>query len=494
MIHESLRKKTLKGAAWAFLEKIGTQVVHFLVTVVLARLLSPSDYGVIGMLAVFLSVSQLFIDSGFGSALIRTKDRTEADFSTVFWYNFVVSIVCYVLLFFAAPYIASFYNMPILKSILRVLGINLVIQALYTIQVTRLTALVNFGLQAKIAVSSSVVSGVIGISLAFCGFGAWSLVGQTMTATVFSCVVYWLFSGWRPQLLFSRASFHRLFGFGSRIMLASSLHTIYANISPLIIGRKYSADDLGFYTRGDGLASLPGGVFQSTLGRVIFPVLSSIQDDEQRLKAVYNRYLRLVTSLVAPLMLLLAACARPTVILLLGEKWLPCVPYLQLLAIAFVVDPILRVNLNILYVKGRSDVVLKLEIIKKIIAILIVVTSVQFGVMWLCVGRVVYAYIALVLNIYYCGPYLGMGFWRQMYEVAPIYLSALVAAIAAYVAVSRSRWLSCFCNSTSIENIVTLLIACLMSLFLYLTLAWLQKFDFIDELRNIVLRLARRAK
>ena len=491
---DSLRKKTLTGVAWAFSEKIGTQVVSFIVTVVLARLLSPSDYGAIGLLAVFLSVSQMFVDCGFGSALIRQKEKTDMDFSTVFWYNFAISSACYIVLFLAAPAIATYYKMPILKDVLRVIGLNLIIHALYAIQVTRLTANVQFGLQAKIAVLASVLSGALGIILAYFGFGVWALVGQTMGAAVFAGVMFWLFSGWRPQFVFSCESFRRLFGFGAKIMAASFLHTVYTNVSPLIIGRKYSAADLGFYSRGNSLAALPGGVFQSTLGRVIYPVLSSIQGDEERLRSVYSKYLRLSTSLVAPAMLLLAACAKPVILLLLGEKWLPCCPYLQLLAIGWVSDPIVQVNLNILYVKGHSDIVLKLEILKKTIAIAIVVTAVQFGVLWLCIGRIVYAYIALFLNIYWCGPFIGMGFWRQMHEVFPIYLSAFVAAVIAYAAVVYDGLSLIFSNSLFVANLTLLIVAAAIGLSTYMLLAWLQKFDFIVELRNVALRISKRVK
>lgn len=479
----SLRNKTLRGAAWSFFEKIGTQVVHFLVTIVLARLLTPSDYGVIGLLIVFLGVSQLFIDCGFGWALIRTKNRSEADLSTVFWYNLVISVVCYVALFLTAPCVASFYNMPSLKSILRVLGLNLIIQALYAIQVTRLTALVNFGLQARIVVSASIVSGIIGISLAYCGMGAWALVVQMMSATAFSCVMFWSFSGWRPKMLFSYASFRRLFGFGSKIMLASSLHTIYTSISPLIIGRKYSAADLGVYSRSDSLVALPGGIFQSTLGRVIFPVLSSIQEDEIRLRMVYNKYLRIVTSVVAPSMLLMAAVSEPVILTLIGAKWLSCVPYIMILAIAWMVDPIIIVNLNILYVKGRSDIVLKLEIIKKIIAIAIVVVSVQFGILWLCIGRVVYSFIALGLNLHVCGPFIGMSFWQQMQEVWRIYVCGSLAAICAYAVVQFSGfsndgvwWHQCAC----------LITAGLTGFLIYSSCAIWLKFDIVAEVLDVL--------
>lgn len=480
---ESLKSKTLRGAFWTLLERLGTQVVGFVVSIVLARLLAPSDYGVIGMLGVFLSISQMFIDCGFGSALIRKKDRTDIDFSTVFWFNLISAIFFYIILFFAAPFIADYYRMPILVNILRVIGLTLIVQALYTIQVTRLTAIVNFKPQAKVAVLSCIFSGIVGISLAYCGFGAWALVGQSLFAATFSGTMYWIFSGWRPQFIFSKVAFKDLFGFSSKIVVASLLHTIYTNISPLIIGRKYTAADLGFYSRADGLAQLPGSIFQGTLGRVIFPVLSAIQDDNERLKAAYNKYLRLMTSLVAPSMLLLAACSKPLVTFLIGEKWLPCVPYLQLLAIGWMIDPIILVNLNILYVKGRSDIVLKLEVIKKIIAIAIVVTAVQYGVLWLCVGRVVYGYIALALNLRACGPFLGMSFWRQMREVAPIYSCAFAAAGAAYVLTE----LPCY-------SFFSLALAGFTGVALYLLLAWILKFDIITEGFQILGKLRGRGK
>lgn len=475
---ESLRQKTFKGAVWAFLEKIGTQVVHFLVTIVLARLLTPNDYGVIGMLAVFLSVSQLFIDCGFGSALIRKKDRTDEDLSTVFWYNLAVACACYVVLFCAAPAIAGYYKMPVLAGILRVVGFNLVVNALYTVQVTRLTAMVNFKLQAKVAILSCVVSGLVGVGMAFYGCGAWALVGQMMSASLFSGALFWALSGWRPQFVFSKTAFRKLFGFGSRIMAASVLHTAYTNIAPLIIGRKYSAADLGVYSRADSLVALPGNIFQSTLGRVIFPVLSSIQDDEPRLRAAYNKYLRVITSIVSPAMLLLAAVSEPLVLTLIGAKWHSCVPYMMILAIAWMLDPIIIVNLNMLYVKGRSDIVLKLEIIKKIIAIAIVVISVQFGIVWLCVGRVAYAFIALGLNLYVCSPFIGMSFWRQMREVWPVYACSFLSAGCAFMV---SSVLSSIDANVWMNNLFRLVVAGLTGLSAYGALAYLLRFDIVGE-------------
>ena len=485
---DSLKARTLRGAFWALAERLGTQAVGFAVTVVLARLLTPSDYGVVGMLAVFLSVSQLFIDSGFGSALIRKKDRSEDDYATVFWFNLVISLICYAVLFCAAPAISVFYRMPILTSLLRVVGLNLVIQALYTIQVTRMTASVNFKVQAKVAILSCAAGGCVGIALAYLGFGPWALVGQSLSGVVVAGSAYWLLSGWRPRCAFSRTVFRELFGFSGKILLSSILHTVYVNISPLIIGRRYSAQDLGYYSRGDSLAQLPGGIFQGTLGRVVFPVLASIQDDEPRLRAAYNKYLRLATSVVAPAMLLLAACSQPLVTLLIGEKWLPCVPYLQLLAIGWMVDPIIVINLNILYVKGRSDVVLRLEIVKKIIAIAIVVTAVRFGVIWLCVGRVLYGFIALYLNLHACGPFIGMSFSRQLREVAPVYLSAFATAGLAWLSVKGCLSLASGA-APFVRNALALVAGGLCGALAYLALAWVFRFDLVSEGKQALARI-----
>lgn len=429
---ESLKKKTLRGAIWTFLEKLGTQGVGFAVTLVLARLLTPGDYGVIGLLTVFMCLSHMFVDSGFGAALIRQRERRDEDYSTVFWYNLAVACGLYAALFFAAPYVARFYRMELLSPILRVLGLDLILSALYTIHVTHLTALVDFKLQAKVSFLASVLSGTTGIAMAAYGFGPWALVAQILTNTAVACAAYWLWTSWHPSVRFSPKAFRRLFGFGVGIVASNFVHTIYQNISPLIIGRKYTKADLGQYARGDSLVAMPGGLFTGTLGRVIFPILASIQDDETRLKAAYARYLHISTSVIAPTMLLIAALGEPLIMLLIGAKWLPCVPYLQLLAAAWMVDPVIQVNLNILYVKGRSDLVLGLEIVKKIIGITIVVVSVQYGIIWLCVGRVAYTMIALVLNLVVCGPFIGMGFWRQLRELAPIYLTAGAAAFAAW--------------------------------------------------------------
>ena len=482
---DSLKSKTICGAAWTGFERVANQMVGFVVSIVLARLLVPSDYGVIGMLTVFLSISQLFIDAGFSSALIQKKDRTDADFSTVFWCNLAISTVCYITLFVAAPWIAEFYHMPVLKNLMRVLGLVLVINATYTIQVARLTTILDFKTQAKVSFANCILSGTVGITMASLGFGSWALVSQSIFSSTFSCIAYSCLTKWHPQFLFSKDSFKRLFAFGSRILAASCLHTLYTNISPIIIGRKYSAAALGVYSRADSLVALPGGIFQSTLGRVIYPVLSSIQDDEPRLKAAYNKYLRIITSVVSPLMLLLAAVSEPLILTLIGERWLSCAPFMMVLVIGWMLDPIIVVNLNMIYVKGRSDLVLKLEVVKKVIAIAIVVTAVQFGVFWLCVGRAVYGVIAVGLNLHVCGPFIGMSFWRQMQEVWRIYASAIFAALCAYGIVVASKIMHPQ-NGSLWYSFGTLAISGTVGLGMYILLAVIQRFDVVAETLSLI--------
>ena len=482
---DSLKSRTIRGAAWTGFERIANQMVGFVVSIVLARLLLPSDYGVVGMLSVFLSISQLFIDAGFSSALIQKKDRTDADFSTVFWCNLAISSVCYLILFIAAPWIAEFYHMSVLNSLLRVLGLVLVINAAYTIQVTRLTTILDFKTQAKVSFSNCILSGTVGITMASLGFGPWALVSQSLFTSTFSCIAYWFLTKWHPQFLFSKESFRRLFAFGSRILAASCLHTLYTNISPIIIGWKYSAAALGVYSRADSLVALPGGIFQSTLGRVIYPVLSSIQDDEPRLRAAYNKYLRIITSVVSPAMLLMAAVSEPLILTLIGDRWLACVPFMMVLAVGWMIDPIIIVNLNMIYVKGRSDLVLRLEVVKKVIAIAIVVIAVRFGVIWLCVGRMVYSFIALGLNLHVCGPLIGLSFWRQMHEVWRIYVSGIIAALCAYGVVFTSKiWLPQSVNWW--QSFGTLAVSGVVGLGIYILLAVIQRFDFVAEALSIV--------
>lgn len=428
---ESLREKSVRGVAWSAIERFALLGIQFVIQVVLARLLTPEDYGIVGILAVFLAVSQTFIDSGFTNALIQNQQRTEKDFATAFFFNGAISVLCYGILFLCAPVIADFYEMPQLVPVTRVIGLSLIFSALSAVHRTLLTIDVDFKTQTKATLSAVVLSGMVGIVLAYCGFGVWALVVQTLVSTGATTLFFWILVRWFPRHFFSMASFKPMFSFGSKLLAASLLHTVYMNLYPLIVGKFFSATALGYFSRAQQFASLPATTGSGILGRVTFPLLATVQDDNERLSAVYRKYLRVSTGAIVPVMLGLCALTEPMVVLLIGEKWLPIVPLMQVLCLAWMVDPIVLVNLNLLNVKGRTDLVFRLEVVKKITAILILFASLPFGLIGLCWGKVVYSQIALIMNTHYTGKFLGMSYGEQMKEVLPIYLlSTAMAGIA----------------------------------------------------------------
>ena len=471
---DSLREKSVRGVAWSAIERFSLLGMQFVIQVVLARLLTPADYGIVGMLSVFLAVSQTFIDSGFTSALIQNQRRTERDFATAFFFNAAVAVFFYVLLFVGAPLIARFYAMPELVPVTRVIGLSLILSALSAVHRTQLTIRVDFKTQAKASLSAVVLSGAVGIALAYHGFGVWALVAQTLVNAGAGTLLLWIFVRWRPRCFFSFASFRPMFSFGSKLLCSSLLHTVYANLYPLVVGKFFSAESLGYYSRAEQMAMLPASTGSGILGRVTFPLLATVQDDDARLGEVYRKYLRVSTGAIAPAMIGLCAVAEPLVLVLLGEKWLPAVPLMRVLCLGWMIDPIVLVNLNLLYVKGRTDLVLRLEIVKKITAISILFASVSFGLLGLCVGRAIYSQIALAMNTYYTGKFLKMTYLRQMREVFPIYALAGTCGICA------------FAGTQIFDDARAQLVAgTLLGAAVYLAGAFVLKFDIADEARRL---------
>lgn len=426
IMSESLKKKTAKGVAWAAVEKFGTQGVQFLTMLVLARLLTPSDYGTVGVLSVFLAISSVFIDCGFTLALIQKKDRTDVDFATVFWCNLVVSCVCYVILFVGAPFVAEFYHMSVLCSLLRVLGITLIVNAFYTVQVTRLTATLDFKTQAVASIVRAVGSGSFGIIMAYGGYGPWAIVWQQVFYAVFSVALFAALTHWWPKFAFSTASVRSFFAFGSKLLITGLMNIIYSQLSSVIIVRTHTSSDLGYFSRGKQLADLPWSLFGTVFTRVIYPVLCTVQDDEERMRAVFAKYLRFMTSLVVPFLFIMSGVADPLVRTLLGERWQDAIVFVQLLAFAYIWDPISMVNMAVLPVKGRTDVGLKMEFVKKPVAIGLMLFFIQFGVIWIAVAMIIYNVFAFILNLCVCGPFIGLGFWQQVREVYRVYLVGLL--------------------------------------------------------------------
>ena len=427
---DDLKKKTVKGMAWSAIERFSTQGVQFVFGIILARLLTPADYGVIAMLTIFLAVSQTFIDSGFANAVIRKIDRTEKDMATMFFFNIGMSVVCYTVIFFTAPFIADFYKMQDLTLILRILAIKLIFQSFSTVQVTNLTIKVDFKKQAKISLSAAILSGVVGIYFAYHGYGVWSLVIQSLFSTLFCAIVYWLAVRWHPTCFFSKESFKYLFSYGSKIVASALLNTLYNNIYALVIGKFYTPAQLGNYSKADRFAQFPSQNITGIIQRVSFPILSQLQTDQKRLRSGYIKFINLSAFAVFPLMMGLLALARPCTMVFLTDKWENMIILLQILCLSMMWYPVHAINLNLLQVIGRSDLFLKLEIIKKIIGVAILAITLPMGILEMCIGQIVAAWINLFVNTYYSGKFLQAGFIVQMKFLLPTFFNSLIMAAA----------------------------------------------------------------
>ena len=474
---ETLKKKTVKGVVWTTLDQVINLGFGFIIGVILARILSPSDYGLLAMIAVFNAIAFAFLDSGFCKALIRKPDLTEDDNCTAFYFNIVAGLVLYGIIWLISPLVADFYDKPILSPLLRVESLLLIISSFKIVQNTQLSRTLNFKAKAIIDVSSNVLSGIIGVVAAYHGFGVWSLVIVHISGGIISLILLWILSPWRPRGKWQKMSFRYLWGFGSKLLASNLLGTIYTNIYPIIIGKLFSAADLGQYSRAKGYAMLPSHSLTGVLQKVTFPVLSQIQEDTARLADSYRRMLRFTAFIVFPIMVGMVALAYPLVITLVTEKWAQCVPYLQIICFASMWYPVHAINLNLLQVKGRSDLFLKLEIIKKVIATIAIFCSVPFGIIGICIGSVCTSIIYLAINTYYTGKMIDVGFFRQMKDLFPTLLLSLVMGVMIYLVVIPIY-----------SNPVKLLVGIPVGIVVYLLSAKLFRLPELKEAINIIKR------
>lgn len=424
---KSLKQKTVSGILWSGIERFSTQGIQFVIEMVMARLLLPSDYGLIGMLVIFMAVSNTFIDSGFSNALIQKQNRTQADLSTVFYFNIIISVVLYVALFYLAPLISLFYETPALTQVVRIYGLTLIIGAFSAVNRTVLVIEVDFKSQSKISLFSIFISGALGIFLAIQGFGVWALVWMSIGNLSLQAILFFYFVKWRPSWVFSIQSFQSLFSFGSKLLLTSLLGSLYDNLYTIVIGKKFKTTDLGYYTKSEQFARLPSTNLAFIISRVSFPILSAIQDDNERLTTAYKKYLSLSSMLVFPIMITLAVLANPIVVTLFTEKWTGMVLLLQILCFDWMWDPMSKININLLLVKGKSNLILKLEIFKRIISVSILVLTLPFGLIGLAVGRVIYSFLAIYINSYYTGKTIhALNYFEQMKIAIPFFLIAVI--------------------------------------------------------------------
>lgn len=429
---DSLKSKTLHGLFWSLLESIGTGGVQFIIGIMLARLLFPKDFGLIGMLTIFIAVAESLIDSGFQAALIQKRDPTPTDTSSIFYFNILIGVVAAGLLCLVAPWIAAFYHQPILTPLTRVLSLTLVINSFGSIQNTILMKQIDFKTQTKVSLVAGILSGIVGISLAVAGFGVWSLVVHQVSRAFIGTVCIWLLNIWRPALVLSLKSLREMFGFGSRILASGLINRTFDNIYLLVIGKLFSATDLGFFTRAKSMQELPSSTLSWIVGRVTFPVFSTIQDDRARLKRGLKKALTFLVLVNFPMMIGLAVIARPLVLVLLTEKWAECIPYLRLLCLAGLLSPVVLINSNLWFALGRSKIHLRVEIIKKILIVINIAITWRWGISAMICGMIVTSVMFLCLSSYYTGILIGYTLREQLRDMFPNLITAVLMGMAVY--------------------------------------------------------------
>lgn len=482
----TLKNKTIYGFVWSFTELILNQGIQFIIQIILARLLIPEDFGIIGMITVFIALSNSIIDSGFSNALIREKEVTQKDYSTVFHFNLIISVVMYIMLFILSPAISVFFNEGRLISILRILALSIVINSFGMIQRTMLVKKIDFKTQTKISMIASILSGIIGIVVALIGFGVWSLVIRTLFMSLIQSILLFAYNRWIPSLIFDINSFKRLFKFGWKMLVSGLIDTMYLNLYYLIIGKNFSASCLGYYTNASKLKDTVSQSITGAIQKVSYPVLSSIEDGDQNLKKAYKKIIKNAAFIIFPIMIGLAAVGDSFIKCLLGEKWIPSIVYFQILCFEGVMYPIHAINLNILQVKGRSDLFLKLEVIKKIIAVLFIVGALAlgFGINGLLLVAVLTSYIDYLINAYYSKELINYSIKEQVKDLFPIISISTLMGILVYL----------IGIVLPFNNMISLIIQIIIGITMYILQGKIIKSEELNMMLELLIKLFKRIK
>lgn len=481
MAEKSLKEKTVKGVAWSGVDNVVQYGVSFVVSIVLARILSPDDYGLLGIIAIFTAVCSALIGGGFGSAIIRKKDATEDDYNTAFIVNLGMSLLLYVIVYFCSPFIAHFFDRDELTLLTRVSSLGLIITALAMVQQTRLTQKIDFKTQTKITLIASIASGTIGIAMALLGYGVWSLVAHGISLQLIRTVLLWLYNHWMPQLRFSKKSFYELFGFGWKIVMVSLIDTTWKELYQVVVAKFYSPATLGQYTRAKSFSQLFSSNLTNVIQRVTYPVLSNIQDDRCRMVAAYRKIIKTTMFITAISMFFLGAISEPLLYCLIGPKWHEAATYLPLICIAGSLYPLHAINLNMLQIQGRSDLFLILEIIKKTVSLAPLLVGAFVGIMPMLYVNIITGMIAYFLNSYYSGKYLGYSSWMQLKDVAPSYGIALLVAVSVY-----------FLKYLPLSNWVILPLQIIIGVFAFYTVCQKLKLKEFEETKQLISPIALR--
>ena len=475
------REQVTGGFLWKFAERITAQLVSFIISLILARILAPDHYGAVALVMIFITFANVFVSSGFGNALIQKKDADETDFSTVLYCSLAISCVLYILIFLGAPGIADFYNMPELTPVFRVLGIRLIIAAFNSVQQAYVSKHMLFRCFFWSTLFGTVLSGIVGILLAYCGFGIWALVAQYMVNSIVDTIVLFFTVKWRPKLLFSFAGLKGLFSYAWKILVSELINTGYVELRNLVIGKQYSSNDLAFYNKGQSFPKLVVANINASLQSVLFPAMSKVQDDIAQVKWMTRRSIRINSYIVVPLVVGLALVAKPFVGLLLTEAWLPCVPYLQLYCVFYCLLPIQAANLQAIKAVGRSDIYLRLEIIKKLIGVGLLLVSLPFGAFSIAAGAVLSNVISALMNVVPNRKLLGYTYWEQ----AKDYLNGIVPLLTMIVAVALVGLLP-------LGNFAMLVLQVCTGGLVYVAVSYILKLESFVYLLDIVRKFVKR--
>lgn len=472
----SLKDRTVSGVGWSAADAFLGQGVTFIVGIILARLLSPSEYGLIGIVTIFTTILTGIVDSGFSNALIRKTDTTESDYNTMFLTNLVFSVVLYFLLFLSSPWIASFFSRPELISITRVMGLILIIQALSIVQNTILTKKIDFKTKTKASLISALSSGVIGIGMAYAGFGVWSLVGQLLSRQFLYTACLWIFNKWLPKLRFDLQSFKYMWGFGWKLMVSGLLNNIWNQLYQVVVGKCYSPETLGQYSRAKEYSQLFSLNFTNIVQRVTYPVLAEVQHEKERMVAAYRKVIKLSMFVTAICMLFMGAVSEPLIYCLIGPKWHQAATFLPFICLSMTLYPLHAINLNMLQVQGKSGTYLVLEIIKKVIAVGPICLGIFVNIYWMLVGTIITGIIAFFMNSYYTGKDLGYSSWMQLKDILPSYGIGFLIAISVY-----------FFKYLPISYFVILPIQIIVGSIVFIILCRLIKLEEYKEIKTIAL-------
>ncbi|WP_222165301.1 lipopolysaccharide biosynthesis protein [Edaphocola aurantiacus] len=476
----SINKELVSGVFWSFLQQFSSQIINFIVSIILARLLLPDDFGQIALFGVVMALGGVLINGGLTTSLIRTKNITEEDLSTVFFFNMAMSVLIYLIIVLVAPLIATFYKIPALTAIIRVYSITLIIGAFGAVQHTIFSKELKFKLELGLQLPASIISAATGIVLAYQGFGVWALVWMNILQSSVFSILLWITSPWRPKFIFNKEKFKYHFNFGYKLSLSSLLDTLFNNIYTIFIGKLYSPTQLGYYNRADSMKQLPVSNISQVLNKVTLPLFAKIQDDSDALRALYKKIMTSVLFVLAPILAYLVVEAEAIFTLLFTHKWDNAVPYFQILCIAGLLYPIHAYNLNILYVRGRSDLFLKLEVIKKILIVIILVVSSFFGIYGLLWGQVVFSFIALFINSYYSGKFIDYGFSKQIRDLLPACLLSFVVGIIVFGADKFFLF--------KFTDLMRIVLAGICYFSLYFVIAMIFKFSEISFLKQLIKR------